>query len=315
MNYTVSLHTHLEGSIRPATFYELMGEDAKEQLTVTKNCSSLKEFLDKIAYGCPLIKKRANITRVAYECVETASKNNCLYLEIRFGPALHTTGDMQLPDTIEAVLEGLQKGEKDFGTVARLIIATLRDATPASSIELAKLAVQYKNQGVVGFDIAGDEANFPAYNHQKAFEIAKLGGLGITVHAGEAGSAANVAEAILKLGATRIGHGIRVVDDPNVVTLAKERGVVFEVCPTSNVHTGAVNSLEEHPLKEMVEEGLLVTINDDDPETSQISLRNEYDLALKLLENKLSRKQLLENALRASFVEEKVKNHLLTVIR
>ncbi|MFA6694491.1 MAG: adenosine deaminase, partial [Bacillota bacterium] len=236
MDYTVSLHTHLEGSVRPETFSELMGNDIKADLTVNKNCTSLKEFLDKIACGYPLTQRRQNLKRVAYEIVESASQNNCLYLEVRFGPTLHTSGDMQLEDTVEAVLEGFNEGERNFGVVTRAIISTLRHEDPAVSIRLAKLASKYKDLGVVGFDIAGDEANFKALPHKRSFEIAKEAGLGITAHAGEAGEPGNVKEAILELNASRIGHGIRVIEDKEVVEIAKERGIVFEVCPTSNIH-------------------------------------------------------------------------------
>lgn len=311
MNYTVSLHTHLEGSIRPSTYKKLMGNDLTSELTVSKNCNSLQEFLAKIECGCDLTQKRANLRRVAYECVETAYHNNCLYLEVRFGPTIHVFGDMKLPDTIEAVLEGLKAGEKEFGTVSRLIVATLRHEKPEVSIELAKLAATYIKEGVVGFDIAGDEATYPAKVHQEAFKIAKKEGLGITVHAGEAGSAANVKEAILELGATRIGHGIQVVQDIEVMELAKEREIIFEVCPTSNLHTGAVLTLEKHPLVEMTKKGLKISINDDDPETSQISLQSEYELAQKLLKGSITRHWLLTNAIEGTFASEATKKTLL----
>ncbi len=314
MDYTVSLHTHLEGSIRPSTYRELMRKDLTSELTVSKNCHSLQEFLAKIERGCDLTQKRANLRRVAYECVETASWNNCLYLEIRFGPTVHVLGDMELPDTIEAVLEGLKAGEKEFGTVSRLIVATLRHEKPEVSKELARLAATYKDDGVVGFDIAGDEATYPAKIHQEAFEIAKKEGLGITVHAGEAGSAANVKEAILELGATRIGHGIQVVQDMEVMELAKEKEIVFEVCPTSNLHTGAILTLEKYPLVEMAKKGLKITINDDDPETSQISLQSEYELAEKLLKGSISRHELLTNAITGSFASEATKKGLLATL-
>lgn len=192
INYTVSLHNHLEGSIRPSTYRQIMGNDITSELTVSKNCNSMQEFLAKNERGCDLTQKRENLRRVAYECVETAYYNNCLYLEVRFGPTVHIFGDMKLPATIEAVLEGLKAGEKEFGTVSRLIVATLRNEKPEGSKELTRLVAVYKKDGVVGFDIARDDATYPAKIHQEALEIAKKEGLGITVDAGEAGSAANV---------------------------------------------------------------------------------------------------------------------------
>jgi adenosine deaminase len=283
-----NLHTHLEGSVRPLTFIELavtqglplpapVGEMGRA-LQVTGEERSLADYLAKIALTYPLLKNAASLRRVSFEAAEDAARSNVHYLELRAGPVTHATPDLPVSAVIQAILDGLAQAEAVFGITCRLIVAALRHHDPQVNVRLARTALEFRGAGVVGFDLAGDEAAFPAILHREAFAVARDGGLGITVHAGEAGGADEVVYAVRELAATRIGHGVHTVEDPAAVELVRDRGVTLEVCPTSNVHTHAVRSLAEHPIDQLVRNGVRVTIGDDDPITSRTDVGRELGL-------------------------------------
>jgi adenosine deaminase len=283
-----NIHTHLEGSVRPETFLELAAQQdiqlpfdpqmVRERVQVDGSERTLVDYLDKIGVNYPILKNGEAQRRVAFEAAEDAHRDGVIYLELRAGPALHTRPGLSIGACIENMLIGLHEAEEEYGITTGLIVAGLRNHDPHINAELARNACRFINEGVVGFDLAGDEAGYPASLHQEAFEVVREAGLPITVHAGEASGAENVRFAVEVLNARRIGHGVRSVESQSVMELLRERQVLLEICPTSNVHTGTVPSIIMHPLKTLYEFGIPISINDDDPITSRTRVSNELML-------------------------------------
>src|SRR5690606_13496644 len=203
------------------------------------------------------------------------------YAEIRYSPVLHTQGELQPADTVEAVLEGLRRGE-ELGTRASLIICAIRDMPPATSEMLAELAVAWRHAGVVGFDLAGAERDNPPTRHEAAFRIARLGGLGVTVHAGEGAGPESIRDAVHLCGARRIGHGTRLQEDRKLLESLRDFRVHLECCLVSNVQTGAVPDLASHPVRKYYDAGLHLSLNTDNRLISGTTLSEEYGRATLL---------------------------------
>jgi adenosine deaminase len=283
-----NIHTHLEGSVRPNTYLELAmqqnldlpfpPEKIDTNIQVDGSEKTLVDYLDKIAVNYAILTHPDALRRTAFEAAEDAHNDGVIYFELRDGPALHTRPGFPVEAVIESILAGLQDAEAQYGIVTGFIAAGLRSHDPALNADLARSACRYIGQGVVGFDLAGDEAGFAASLHHDAFEIVRAAGLPFTVHAGEASGAENVRYAVEVLGARRIGHGVRSIESPPVMELLRERQVLLEICPTSNVHTGTVPSIEAHPLKTLYDFGIPISINDDDPITSRTRASNELML-------------------------------------
>jgi adenosine deaminase len=283
-----NLHSHLEGSLRPETFWELAREQGLDPgiprervarlLQVDGREDSLVGYLEKISLGYQVMKTATALRRTAFEAAEDAARDGVVYFELRAGPLTHVHQGLTVHQAIEAMLAGLHEAETHYPVTCRLIVAALRHHDPAANVDLARAAVEHKDEGVVGFDLAGDEAGYPAGPHADAFRVARDGGLGITVHAGEAAGPDNVRYAVEVLGASRIGHGVRSVESPEVMDGLLERGITLEVCPLSNVHTRAVEGLASHPVRRIFDAGIRLSIGDDDPVTSDTSVSKELTL-------------------------------------
>ena len=313
-----NLHTHLEGSIRPATFVELAraqglplpapAGEMDRALQVSGEEESLADYLAKISLVYPILKDAAALRRVSFEAAEDAAANNVRYFELRAGPVIHATPDLSVSAVIAAILAGLADAEAALGITCRLIVAALRHHDPEVNVQLARTALAFHGDGVVGFDLAGDEARFPARLHRQAFDVARDGGLGITVHAGEAGGPDEVTYAIRELGATRIGHGVHTIADPAAVQLVLDRQVTLEICPTSNVHTHAVPSIGAHPIDRLLDRGVRITIGDDDPVTSRTNIARELALLNQVFGYSIERLQAFQiNGLRCCFLTDEVR--------
>ncbi|GAP05638.1 MAG TPA: adenosine deaminase [Anaerolinea thermolimosa] len=287
----VELHRHLEGSLRLNTLLEIAREHG---LTIPEtHFSSLVQmqkddpltfanFLGKFQTLRIFYRSPEVITRITREAIVDAAEDGVKYLELRFTPmALSRLQGFSYGEVMDWVLEAAQEAERQTHVVTRLIVSVNRHEPVSVAEEVIRQAVDRKSRGIVGFDLAGNEVEFPARPFAGVFREARESGLHLTVHAGEWGGPENVREAIEVLGAERIGHGVRVMEDPSVVDLARERHVLFEVCMTSNFQTGVVPSLQQHPLPQMVEAGLNVSINTDDPGISRITLTDEYRVALE----------------------------------
>ena len=268
------LHVHLDGSLRLSTMLELaeaegisLPAETPEGLAQALHCGehagSLMEYLKAFETTLQVLQTSDALHRVAYELSEDAAAENVRYMEVRYSPMLHTRGGLRLTTVVEAVLAGLWDAQKDHGLIANVILCGIRNISPESSVEMAELAVAYKNRGVVGFDLAGAEYDHPAKHHVKAFKLVRDNNISVTIHAGEAYGPASIHQAIHVCGAHRIGHGCRLREDGDLLHYVNDHRIALECCPSSNVQTGAVKNLRRHPLKLYHDLGLRVTINTD----------------------------------------------------
>jgi adenosine deaminase len=292
----VELHRHLEGSLRLKTMLEIARAGGITVPINTGPLSSLvqvqksepstyQNFLAKFSTLRLFYRSPEVIHRITREAVEDAAIDNVRYLELRFTPvALSRAERFPLGDVMDWVCESAQKAAREFGLRVGLIVSVNRHEIVELAEQVAWLAAARIDHGLVGLDLAGNEAEFPAQPFASIFREARQAGLKLTIHAGEWGGAANVREALEVFNADRIGHGVRVVEDASTVALARERGIPFEVCVTSNYQTGVAPSLHNHPLMKMLRDGLCVTIGTDDPSISQITLTDEYQRACEELE-------------------------------
>lgn len=279
----VSLHEHVDGSLRPQTLIELATERGlrlphNESQAVARwmadnaNSGSLVRYLEGFAYTVEAMATEAACERVAFELAEDARAEGCVLAEFRMAPQLFEPHGLSAEAATEAMLRGLQRSTLPCG----LIVCGMRHMAPEVTLAAAQLAARYKDHGAIGFDLAGPEHGFPATGHRAAIDVALAAGLGLTLHAGEADGGQRVIEAG-RLGATRIGHGVNVVrqadgEQPRWSDIAREMGLHFEVCPSSNVHTGAATSLAAHPIAAMVAAGLSLSCSTDNRLMSDTTL-------------------------------------------
>ncbi|HVN14612.1 MAG TPA: adenosine deaminase [Anaerolineales bacterium] len=287
----VELHRHLEGSLRLTTMLEVARSHGLTIPASVLNLSGLVQvqdedpltfsnFLEKFKTLRLFYRSPDVIHRIAREAVEDAAKDNIRYLELRFTPvALSRAEGFPLHDVMDWVVTSAQEAAKKSKIKVGLIASVNRHESTDLAEQVAWLAAEHIKNGMFGLDLAGNEAEFPAAPFVGIFKEARQAGLHTTIHAGEWGGPANVREAIEDFGAERIGHGVRVLEDEKVTTLARERGTTFEVCITSNYQSGVVSQLTAHPLATMLERGLNVTLNTDDPSVSRITLSREYYVA------------------------------------
>ena len=285
----IELHRHLEGSLRIETLLDIAYQHGitvplepsfrKHIQVQSSDPLTFANFLSKFQPLRTFYKSKAVIQRVTREAIEDAAQDNIRYLELRFTPvALSRIELFALGDVIEWVSESAARAAQDFNVLTRLILSVNRHEPLDMAQQVLDLAPGFRDRGVVGVDLAGNEAQFSAIPFQLLFNRLHQEGLFVTIHAGEWAGAQNVQEAIVEMQADRIGHGVRVLEDAHVLALARSRRIPFEVCVTSNHQSGVVNKLGEHPIKKMLEAGLVVTINSDDPAISQITLGDEFRL-------------------------------------
>lgn len=297
---------------------DLLGTDYLRPLVQIGNDEpqTSQNFLAKFATLRQFYLSAEVIQRITREAICDAAADNVRYLELRFTPAaLVKTGNFSLAEAMDWVLQAAREAEAEYGLRTRLIASLNRHESAELGAEVVRLAIERRDQGIVGVDLAGNEANFPDRPFVGIFQEASQNGLHVTVHAGEWGGAGNVASAITQLGAERIGHGVRVMEDPAVISLARERGITFEVCITSNYQSGVVPTVNTHPLKHMLAAGLDATINSDDPSISQITLSHEYQAACEQVG--LSLEILRERALsaaRAAFLPPAERQELVATL-
>lgn len=283
------LHVHLDGSLRPRTMLDLAraakvalpsADPAalREHMRVD-DARNLEDYLARFELTIQLLQTPEAIERVAYEMCEDAAQDGIWYLEVRYCPSLSRRHGLTLDEVLAAEWRGLQRGERDFGVTARIICCSLRHYDPALSLEIAQHAVQWRDRGVVAFDLAGGEAGRPPSLHAAAFDAAARGGLAVTVHAGEAAGAESVAEAIFRCHANRIGHGTRLFEDPVLQQYVRDRRICLETNITSNIQTRAVADAASHPVRQYADAGLNVTLCTDNWLMSDVSLSGEYYLA------------------------------------
>ncbi len=297
----VLLHEHLDGVLRPQTVIELARQIGYAALPTNDpealaqwfhqgaNQGSLAKYLEGFQHTIAVMQTEEALERVAYEQAEDLSKDGVVYFETRFAPIFHTNQGLTHQQVVAAVLKGLGRGERDFGVRSGLIICAMRNMNV--SLEMAELAVDFRQRGVVGFDLAGEEGGHPPKKHVDAFHYIQRENFNITIHAGEGFGKESIWQAIQYCGAHRIGHGTRLIDDIAVADgravklgdLAQyvlDKRIPLEICLLSNVHTGATPTLEQHPFKILYQEKFRVTLNTDNRLMSNTSMTREFEAAV-----------------------------------
>ena len=320
----VELHRHLEGSLRLDTMVDIARQhgitipaDVLRLSTLVQvqeeDKFTFQNFLSKFNTLRMFYRSPDAIHRITHEAIEDAAKDNVKYMELRFTPvALSRAERFPLHDVMDWVITSTKDAAKKHGMIVRLIVSVNRHESTDLAEQVAWLAAEHIKDGMIALDLAGNEADFPSQPFYGIFKEAKQAGLHVTIHAGEWGPATNVKEAIEQLGTDRIGHGVRVLEDQNIMALAKERGTAFEVCVTSNYQSGLTASLDTHPLMSMLDSGLNVTINTDDPSISRITLSHEYYTACEDLQMPQSTlRQRIVAAAQAGFLAKNEKEELV----
>lgn len=280
------LHVHLDGSLRPATMLELAadagvqlpesGAEALGEYMHVREGRDLVDYLARFDVTLALMQTEQAIERVAYELAEDSAKENVRYTEVRFCPVLSTREGLTSAQVVEATLRGLRRAEADHEITTAVIVCGLRNLPVQTSIEMAELAVEFRDRGVVAFDLAGAEHGHPPIDHQPAFHIAADANLGVTIHAGEAFGPRSIHQAIHYCNARRIGHGTRLWEDPELMAFVNDYRIPIEICLTSNVQTHATPTLREHPLRIFYDQGLVCTLNTDNRLMSATSMTDEF---------------------------------------
>ena len=283
------LHVHLDGSVRPATLIDLAREQkvklptmdlaALTRLLQVSDARNLVDYLAKFEITLSVLQTPEALERATYELVEDGAADGVRYMEIRFSPILCTRRGMPLTEAVAAPLRGMRRAAEAFGVKTGLIICGIRNMSPATSMDLANLTVAFKGKGVVAFDLAGAEYNYPAKKHREAFYTVVNANVAATIHAGEAYGPESIAQALHYCHADRIGHGTRLFEDPELERYVNDRRVPLEVCVTCNVQTHAVPSIEQHPVRRYFDLGIVVSLNTDNRLMSATTVTDEYYLA------------------------------------
>jgi adenosine deaminase len=325
----VLLHDHLDGGLRPGTVVDLAADIGYRALPETEadklglwfreaaDSGSLERYLETFEHTCAVMQTREALVRVAAECAQDLAADGVVYAEVRYAPEQHLEGGLTLEQVVEAVNEGFREGERravEAGHRIRVgaLLTAMRHA--ARSLEIAELANRYRDSGVVGFDIAGAEAGFPPTRHLDAFEYLKRENNHFTIHAGEAFGLPSIWQALQWCGADRLGHGVRIIDDITVeddgsVTLGRlaayvrDKRIPLELCPTSNLQTGAANSYAEHPIGLLRRLHFRATVNTDNRLMSGTSMSAEFEHLVRTFGYTLDDMQWFSvNAMKSAFI-------------
>jgi adenosine deaminase len=320
------LHCHLDGSMRLKTILELAEKQgvklpANDEAGLAKAihmgevCKNLEDYLVAFDVTCSVLQTEEALYRAAYELGIDAAAEGVRYLEVRYAPVLHQARGLKLTHIIDSVLEGLRAAKHETRIKYGVILCGIRHMSPETSVRLAELCVAYKNRGVVGFDLAGAEANFPAKEHRQAFQLILKNNVNCTAHAGEAYGPESISQALHYLGAHRIGHGVRLREDGDLLNYVNDHRVPLECCPSSNLQTRAVHDMKAHPLKFYFDYGLRVTINTDNRLITDTTVSREYLIAHKELGLSLEDlTTIMVSGFKSAFLPFREKQDLLKVV-
>lgn len=317
------LHVHLDGSLRLETIIDLARKnrvelpsrdpgELRKAMRLGENTGSLVEYLKAFDVTLRVLQTEESLFRCAYELAEDAANENVRYMEVRYSPMLHTQHGLKLTSVVEAVLAGLRAAHDSLGIESAVILCGIRNISPHSSLEMAELAVAYKNRGVVGFDLAGAEYDNPAKHHRAAFQLVRDNNINCTIHAGEAYGPESIAQAIHVCGAHRIGHGCRLRENGDLLHYVNDHRIPLEACPSSNVQTGAVRDIASHPLKFYYDLGLRMTVNTDNRLVTDTTVSNELWLAhAKMGLSLLDIKSIIVSGFKSAFMPFHIKQSYL----
>lgn len=322
----IDLHLHFDGSLLPRTVLELAREqgirlpaeepdELKLFLTAPEDCKSLNEYLEKFDLPLLVLQTKEAIRKGMYTLVSSLKEQGMLYAEIRFAPQLHTRKGLSQEQVVKAAVLGMQEAMAGSFFKAKLILCCMRGAdNREENLQTVRTAAAFLGRGVAAVDLAGAEALYPTADYEEVFALARELSLPFTIHAGEADGAESV-EAAIRMGASRIGHGVRAGEDARLLEELRERRIPLEMCPSSNVQTKAVPSLLEHPILEFLRKGLTVTVNTDNMTVSDTTVEREFGLLReKLGMTQEEHRQLLLNATDAAFLTEEERWRLRDVL-
>lgn len=322
----IELHCHLDGSVRPETIIELAKiegiklpsydiETIKNIMIAPMECTSLNEYLEKFEIPVAIMQSKENLKRITYELMEDSAKENIKYIEIRFAPLLHTNKGLSSEEIIQSVLEGIKEGEKNYDIKGNLILSFLRHMPAETIYEVIEAGKKYLGDGVVAIDLCASEDKGFCEKFIQPFLLGKEYGYKVTIHAGETGIGKNVLDAVQMLGAERIGHGIHIKNCKEAYDIVKEKNIVLEMCPTSNVQTKAVDSFKVHPILDFHKDGIKVTINTDNRTVSNTTLTKEchvikdnFNIGLDIYKN------IYFNSVNAAFIDCQTKENLKNLL-
>lgn len=316
------LHIHLDGSLRPETVYEWLKEqgsvisleEVKEQLMVDRECRDLNQYLTKFSLPVSVLQSESHIEQATYELFEDLASQHVIYAEVRFAPSLHTEKGLNYEQIVEAAISGMNKAKEKFGIQGNLILCCMRgNDNKKSSLQTVKVAKQYLGKGIAALDLAGAEAVFPTKDFQDIFEIARKLDIPFTIHAGEAGGPESIRKA-LEMGATRIGHGVRCIEDTALMAELAYKEIPLEICPISNLQTRAAE--EPHPIDEIYTKGLKATISTDNNTVSNTDIFVEYQYVIEHTSLTLKDiEQMNINAIRGAYISPQEKAKLIGRIK
>lgn len=306
----VELHLHLDGSVNldlASKLSNLPLEMIKEKMIAQDKCQDLTEYLTKFDFPISLMQTKENLFKVAKSLVQDLEKDNVIYAEIRFAPMQHIKKGLSLDDVILSILDGLKSAK----VKTNLILCLMRNHDYETNLKVINLAQKYLNKGVCAIDLAGDEIKYDINNFQKLFETAKEKHLPFTIHAGETSSSEAVITAI-NYGAKRIGHGIKTINDKKTINLIKQKDILLELCPTSNIQTNVIDIYQNHPILKLYKENVPISINTDNRTVSNISLTEEYIKLYKTFNFTLDDfKQMNIMAINHAFITKEEKEDIL----
>ncbi len=316
------LHCHLDGSLRLDTLWGLAIEqrvdlgvgsiDALRELLTPAEGGDLGSYIKKFDWTLAVLQDAASLRRTAYELAEDAHRENVRYIEVRFAPDLHTHKGLTLRQVVDAVTGGLKDAEKHLGIQSGAIVIGIRTDDSKASLDLAELAVSYKGGGIVGFDLAGEERDYPAKDHLQAFYKILNNNINVTVHAGEAFGAPSIHQAIHYCGAHRIGHGTHLREDADLLHYVNDHRIPLEMCISSNVHTGAARSVATHPFRDYYDLDLRVTLNTDNRLISDTTMSREIAIACEAFDLTIyDLRKILINGFKSAFLPQARKKEIL----
>ena len=310
------LHCHLDGSLSREFMESQLGRRVQpEELSVSDDCTSLAEYLEKFSLPGQCIMDEKGLEAAGYDVLRTMSQENVRYAEIRFAPLLSETSGMNCRAVIEAVLKGLERGRADFGTEFGVITCAMRHHSEEENARMIRTARAYLGYGVCAADLAGAEALYPMSEFMDIFTETKKMGMSFTLHAGECGNPQNVIDSI-NVGAGRIGHGIAMRGNQEIRKMAKKAGIGIEMCPISNLQTKSVNSMAEYPMREFLDAGLKVSVNTDNRTVSNTSLTKELEFIQKnygIRDEEIL--QMMKNAIDTAFADDSIKDKICKMLK
>ncbi|MBZ0983790.1 adenosine deaminase [Clostridioides difficile] len=322
----IDLHCHLDGSVRVETMLDIAikekidlpsnnMDEIKKLAKVSFNCTSLDEYLEKFDLPLKVMQSKENLKRITFELLEDASRENVKYIEIRFAPLLHTQKGMSVKNIIEGIIEGIREAESIYDIKGNLILGCMRTMTSKEALLVIEEGKSFVNKGVVAVDLCGPEKEGFCKEYKDVFKLAREYGYKVTIHAGEAASGENVLDAINILKAGRIGHGVKIKDHKKADNLVKDKKILLELCPTSNVQTKTVDSYEAHPFYTFYKDNLHVSINTDNRTVSDINLSSELNVIFDTFKLGLEDYKIIyRNAVEASFADKETKEYLNSLI-